>query len=243
MEDVLALCRRVDTSMAESDRVRHLLKGIGTLAFNALVLLNPTTVTDIINYAERTKFQWFRNFVHYCLFAGIEKLYETIRKAMDAIESGTCLRFVKRTNEKDYIRIFKGKGCSSLVGRRGGAQPVSLGEGCSNVTLIEHELLHAAGFFHEHMRPDRDQYITIIKENIDPKYYPEFQKLHLGPHDNLVPFDTDSVMLYGGHAFAREPGLTTMMAKDGTVLIPIYNKTGLSDTDILSVNILYNCSN
>lgn len=53
IEDVLALCRRVNTSMAESDRVRHLLKGIGTAAFNALVVLNPTTVADIISTCQR----------------------------------------------------------------------------------------------------------------------------------------------------------------------------------------------
>ncbi|XP_077500066.1 uncharacterized protein LOC144110868 [Amblyomma americanum] len=39
--------------MTEADRVRHVLKGIGSLAFNALAVQNPTTVDDIIATCQR----------------------------------------------------------------------------------------------------------------------------------------------------------------------------------------------
>ncbi|XP_070394002.1 uncharacterized protein [Dermacentor albipictus] len=53
IEDVLALCQRMNMAMTESDRVCHILKGIGAVAFNALAIKNPTTVTDIVTTCQR----------------------------------------------------------------------------------------------------------------------------------------------------------------------------------------------
>ena len=62
--------------------------------------------------------------------------------------------------------LFDGYRCSSNVGRTGGAQPVSLGNGCVYVGIVIHELMHAAGFWHEQSRADRDDFITIKWDNI-----------------------------------------------------------------------------
>lgn len=53
IEDVLALCRHANEDMSENDKVRHLLKGISTFAFNALVAQNPTTVRDVVTICQR----------------------------------------------------------------------------------------------------------------------------------------------------------------------------------------------
>lgn len=59
--------------------------------------------------------------------------------------------------------------CCSYVGRRGGGpQEISIGKNCDKFGIVVHELGHVVGFWHEHARPDRDQHVTIIRENIQP---------------------------------------------------------------------------
>jgi hypothetical protein len=58
--------------------------------------------------------------------------------------------------------------CSSLVGHFGGGQQVSLGPGCLYKGIVEHELMHACGFWHEQSRGDRDDYVNILWNNIMP---------------------------------------------------------------------------
>ena len=49
----------------------------------------------------------------------------------------------------------------------GGKQQVSLAaSGCMYDGTAMHEIMHALGFFHEHVRTDRDKYIKIHFENI-----------------------------------------------------------------------------
>ena len=38
--------------------------------------------------------------------------------------------------------------------------------GCLYEDLIQHETMHALGFWHEHQRPDRNNYIKIYWNNI-----------------------------------------------------------------------------
>lgn len=60
--------------------------------------------------------------------------------------------------------------CSSRVGRIGGRQEISVGTSNGSVTCghgeIVHQIGHAVGFFHEHTRPDRDEYVTVHWNNI-----------------------------------------------------------------------------
>lgn len=59
--------------------------------------------------------------------------------------------------------------CCSYVGRRGnGPQAISIGKNCDKFGIVVHELGHVIGFWHEHTRPDRDDHVTIIRDNIQP---------------------------------------------------------------------------
>src|SRR4051794_17644050 len=89
---------------------------------------------------------------------------------MKMIEDTTCVRFVERTNERDYVSIYKGDGCHSRLGKTGGRQDMSLANNCPQGT-VAHEFMHALGILHHHSRTDRDDFVTINWENIPPGTY------------------------------------------------------------------------
>ena len=94
-----------------------------------------------------------------------------MEKAIQHIQACTCIHFelLRQAPQEDYfILVFERAGCfTSNVGRAGGEQVLNLGPRCGFGTAV-HELLHIIGFYHEHSRPDRDDYIEIIEENIRP---------------------------------------------------------------------------
>ena len=59
-------------------------------------------------------------------------------------------------------------GCHSSVGKRGGQQSINYPQWClDRFGSTLHEMLHALGFHHEQSRYDRDDYVTIMWENIE----------------------------------------------------------------------------
>lgn len=57
--------------------------------------------------------------------------------------------------------------CAALPGRVGDKQVLSLQRfGCVRHGIIQHEMMHTLGFYHEHTRSDRDQYVKINWDNV-----------------------------------------------------------------------------
>ncbi|XP_068228214.1 zinc metalloproteinase nas-13-like isoform X2 [Palaemon carinicauda] len=152
----------------------------------------------------------------------------------------TCIRFVPRTVERDYIHIIKGDGCSSSVGRIGGAQKVSLGPGCLYVGIVMHELMHSAGFWHEQSRNDRDNYITINKANVQDGMWYNFEKYSWDKIQTLgVEYDLDSILHYGPYAFAKDRTRPTIIPRFTGA--EIGQRRGFSKKDIEKLQQLYDC--
>ncbi|KAI1306284.1 High choriolytic enzyme 2 [Halotydeus destructor] len=174
-----------------------------------------------------------------------------IFRAMKWMREKTCIAFVFRKNEGDYISISKGKGgcVSESIGKSGGKQFVNLGPGCFEYpTVVYHELMHAIGFEHLHQRNDRDRYMDIRMQNVEPALYSMFtKKLHAAGTDNMT-WSYDSVMLYGSYDFQRsdirgckDPECYTIVTRDGSRTLSVYEKVGAADVDIEAINFLYGC--
>ena len=72
---------------------------------------------------------------------------------------------------------------------------------CAGVRIIIHEILHAVGFQHVQQRPDRDQYIKVNWNNIEPSQHSQFEIKYDG--DTLgLPYDCGSVMHYNKAVFS-----------------------------------------
>lgn len=92
---------------------------------------------------------------------------------MNEWETKTCVRFVPRQpSDASYVEITPNDGtssyCYSYVGRQGGKQIMKMFGECMRNGAMIHELGHVVGFNHEHQRPDRDDFILIHFENINP---------------------------------------------------------------------------
>ena len=96
--------------------------------------------------------------------SGLKYLEDSTR-----IGNRDCIKLVPRTIETNYVRIYSGSGCSSSVGKQValGPQNLSLGPGCLVNAIVAHEFLHALGFWHEQSRPDRDEHVTVMYDNIE----------------------------------------------------------------------------
>jgi hypothetical protein len=96
---------------------------------------------------------------------------ERIAEAIAFFERNTCIRWVrKQDNEKDWVWFTRRQnGCFSMgIGKISGKNQVNLGTGCFTLATVIHEMMHRIGFIHEQSRPDRDQYIYIFHQNIQP---------------------------------------------------------------------------
>ncbi|CAL1266934.1 unnamed protein product, partial [Larinioides sclopetarius] len=170
-----------------------------------------------------------------------------IDDAIKQYETNTCIRFVKRNKEQNYVKIIKDdRKCYSYVGlekRVKQPQPLSLGGGCEFIGTVVHELGHAIGLFHEHQRSDRDTYITVYEQNVQAGRFHNFNKTKAIDELKWATYDYTSIMHYGEYAFSKQPKtLKTMEAKDGkTTLKEPYDKPGLNKNDIDLVKKLYKC--
>ncbi|XP_056610091.1 hatching enzyme 1.2 [Triplophysa dalaica] len=163
---------------------------------------------------------------------------QNINRGMTLIEHDTCVRFVSRTHQRDYLDIQPKSGCWSYLGARGGRQTISLqSPECTVSGVTSHELMHALGFVHEQSRADRDKYVSIVWSNIWKDRLRNFEKFKTSNLD--TPYDYSSIMHFGKYAYSEDGGPTIIPKRNRNVKIG--QRFGPSDLDKMKINKLYNC--
>lgn len=166
-----------------------------------------------------------------------------INKAIEIIENSTCIKFVNHTNETDFVTITGNSyHCGTKIGRRGGEHILSLLDTaiCFRTTSIIHEFLHILGFHHMHLSANRDDFIQIIWENVQPEKFKKF-KIRRDLQDLGVEYDYGSIMHYSEYAYSKNGEKTIVPLRNVDSHVIIGQREKLSDKDILRINRLYNC--
>ncbi|MFC4160116.1 M12 family metallopeptidase [Chitinimonas lacunae] len=180
---------------------------------------------------------WPNNVLYYTFDASLtQQGRNAALAAMQHISSKTAVRFQQRTNEPNFVRIFRGGGCYSMAGMIGGQQDLSLGSGCEYTGIAVHEFMHALGWMHEHMRPDRDNFVQIRWENISAGSESQYTKLASSQVDLVGSYDYSSIMHYDTYGFTKNGQPTIVPLQSG---VKIGQRDGLSQGDVNSVNRFY----
>jgi len=179
--------------------------------------------------------------IKYYIDPQISGASSAISQAIDDYHRYTCLRFSKQSRRPSgpHIYFTTGSGCSSPVGRGSRGNSIRLARGCWRKGTVMHEIGHSIGLFHEQSRPDRDNYVRILWENIIERNKFNFNKLTTSRIDSRgTPYDYDSMMHYGSRFFSKN-GKNTIQTKNSRDQNRIGSRSGFSKTDIVQIKKMY----
>jgi len=170
-----------------------------------------------------------------CSIENLDDAVEATMKAMQEWEKKTCIRFVKHTNEKYFLNLFRNTHCWGNVGQTSYTS-ISIGHGCEYQHVMTHEIGHVVGFYHEQNRKDRDDWVKVHWENI--AQFKDAFDIVQNTNSMNVPYDYESIMHYPWNAFSSNGKDTMTPIKDTKGKVPYIE---MSKADALQVSRMYNC--
>ncbi|VDM64733.1 unnamed protein product [Angiostrongylus costaricensis] len=217
--------------------------------------------------AKRTKRQAHRNatrlwpngVVYYSFDSSATDITKRLfKKASDAWSGDTCVEFKEDDKASDRVVVHESLGCVSHVGKVGGKQKIYLGQLCESIGYVAHEIGHTLGLLHTQSRPDRDEYVRVIVENIrvsrlekysvliiKKDFVPQFRVRGEDVVNNYnLPYEYGSIMHYSARSYfnhsasiSHEPSVipydVNYLETLGSSIISFYDK--------LMINHHYGC--
>ncbi len=180
--------------------------------------------------------RWPNGIIPYEIAAGHPKQAD-ILAAILMVNNNSVICVRPRSGDTNYIKFVSGSGCASWVGKQGGMQEITIGS-CA-VGSIAHEMIHAAGMYHEQSREDRDSFITVNLANVTAGKEHNFDK-HVSDATDIGPYNYGSIMHYGATAFSKNGNNTiTVKMPPGTASTVIGQRTSISVGDQNGLKTIY----
>uniref|UniRef100_A0A914DEJ0 Metalloendopeptidase n=1 Tax=Acrobeloides nanus TaxID=290746 RepID=A0A914DEJ0_9BILA len=230
--------------------------------FEGDIILTEDQLQDIINYNEfelykkenkchtplqkrkkrtltsSTSLRWRSFPIPYMITSGVDRT--AIANGLKNWVDTTCITFQEVSGSSgNMLQFIYGPGCYSNIGMIGGVQQISIGNGCNIPGIVSHEVGHSLGYYHEHARFDRDNYVQILSQNIPSQYLSQFTKVSPSSMTTFgVEYDLGSVMHYDPYSFTSN-GQPTIDTADPNYQDTIGQRVGLSFNDIKKINFAY----
>ncbi|KAL5018523.1 hypothetical protein ScPMuIL_004245 [Solemya velum] len=228
------------------------------LLFGAAIIYSSEVLSkqerNVVNVAAYPTKLWKWKLIFFLIHGSFSDDIQTrIRAAMNEIASTTlthnrpCIRFIERNGpnefEQNYIYFqpsVGNKSCSSDVGMQGGQQDIFVDDTCWTKPQLMYHTLHALGLWDEHIRPDRDNFVTVHWDNIAEVNRNKFTKLTYESASLLgIPYDYTSLMHIGPYKYANDTNRPTLsVATPGMV---IGQSIAMSANDVKKVQLHYHC--
>ena len=192
---------------------------------------------------------WPEGKVPFVLYLNDEKQKEVFRNAAKTMNDNTNTYWheVSKLNaqnnflnqDKSIVKVQTYDSdetiCLANVGMQKDYNDIKLHPLCGQKEIL-HEMMHTLGFFHQQNKIDRDQHIQILWENIEEKYWPNFQAIMVENEKGNIPFYQNSLMMYSSRAFSNNEDYS-IVDLEGQPLEP--PPTALTRQDVEAINTYY----
>ncbi|ETN68553.1 astacin [Necator americanus] len=146
-------------------------------------------------------YKWPKKMIHYSFHkSASDKVMQVFRNAANAWTKDTCVDIIEDKSglQESGVIVASAPFCASFLGKAGVPQMIFLNKFCETFRSAAHELGHTLGLLHQEGREDRDDYVKIVTENLEPNLvYMSFKQTRNTNNYSDIGYDFGSIMEAG----------------------------------------------